>query len=147
MRGQLFHNFMANEVKVTLAKFFDQVQLEYRVRRNGIATDLDLFASSGSRTLAIEVETTQRHAIDNARKAGAVNVPTWIIVPTRSLQSRLLGRLEALDLRPGGELICVLLLGQLEQALTHYLSWRIKKKIQNKQFSNPRIGTHLGRSQ
>jgi hypothetical protein len=146
MRGQLFHNFMANEAKVTLARFFDQVQLEYRVRRNGTVTDLDLFACSDSQTLAVEVETTQRHAIDNARKAAAVDVPTWVIVPTRALQSRLLSQLEALDLRAGGRPICVLLLGQLEQALTHYLSWRINKGIQNKQLRNHQVGLDPGRS-
>jgi hypothetical protein len=129
MRGKPFHNLMAQEIKTRLDRFFEQVESEYPIRRNGVVTFLDLFAHGPSRTLAVEVETTQRHALDNARKAAAVEVPLWIVVPTRVLQSRLLQRLEPLGLQPGGQPICVLMLGQLEQGLTHYLSWRIEKTI------------------
>jgi len=145
MRGKPFHNLMVDDTKATLDRFFEEVGLEYRLRRNNIVTDLDVFARRGSMTLAVEVETTDRHALDNARKAAAVGVPLWIIVPTRALQRRLVRRLAPLGLRPGGRPICVLLLGQLEQALTHYLSPRINNGIRNKQIKNQHIGSDPGR--
>jgi len=145
MRGKPFHTLMAYQIKAILDRFFEDVRLEYRRRGNNIVTDLDLFARRGSTTLAVEIETTDRHALDNARKAAAVGVLLCIIVPTRALQRRLVRRLAPLGLRPGGRPICVLLLGQLEQALTHYLSPRINKAIQNKQIKNQQIGSNPGR--
>jgi len=137
MRGKPFHNLIADQARTRLARFFEQVESEYPIRRCGVVTFLDVFASGPSCTLAVEVETTQRHALDNARKAAAVEVPLWIVVPTRALRGRLLQQLEPLGLRPGGQPICVLLLGELEQALTRYLSRRIEKTITNKQIHGP----------
>lgn len=145
MRGKPFHNLMAERVKTTLAGFFDHVASEYPIRRDGTTTYLDLFAWCELYTLAVEVETTLRHAIDNARKAAAVGVPLWIVVPTRTLQNRLLARLTSLGLKPGGQPICVLLLGQVEQALAHYLSRRIGKAIQNKEITDPPSGPNCRR--
>ena len=67
MRGKPFHNLMADDTKATLDRFFEEVRLECRLRRNNIVTDLDVFARCGSTTLALEIETTDRHALDNAR--------------------------------------------------------------------------------
>lgn len=41
------------------------------------------------------------------------------------------------DLRPGSQPVCVLLLGEMEQALRHCLSRRIDKAINNKQIPRP----------
>jgi len=136
MRGQPFHNLIADQAKAVLDGFFEHVESEYPIRRSGAVTFLDLFAYGESGTLAVEVETTERHAIDNARKAAAVDVPLWIVVPTRALRNRLVHRLKELALMPGGQPICVLLLGELEQALTHCLSRPIEKTINNKQINN-----------
>jgi hypothetical protein len=135
MRGRPFHNLIAQESRAKLAGFFEHVESEYPIRRNGVVTFLDLFAYGKSGTLAIEVETTERHAIDNARKAAAVDIPLWIVVPTRALRNRLVRQLRELALAPGGQPICVSLLGELEQALTHYLSRRIEKTIRDKQIN------------
>ncbi len=137
MRGKAFHNLLVQETQSRLAEFFDEVEAEYPIRRGGVVDFLDLFAQGPSGTLAVEVETTLRHALDNARKAAAVEIPLWIVVPTRALRRHLLRQLESLDLGPGGQPICVLLLGELQQALTHYLSRRIDKAINNKQIPRP----------
>jgi len=146
MRGGSFHNLVVDQAKAALDGVFEQVESEYLIRRNGVATFVDLYGDGESGHLAVEVETTERHAIDNARKAAAVDVPLWIVVPTQALQRRLARQVGLLDLRPGGEPICVLLLGQLAQRLTSYLSPRIQKAINNKQIkSNPEIGLGPGR--
>jgi hypothetical protein len=137
MRGKPFHNLLVREVKSRLAGFFDEVDSEYPIRRGGVVDFLDLFAHGSSQALAVEVETTLRHALDNARKAAAAGVPLWIVVPTRTLRRRLIERLAPLDLQPGGQPVCVLLFGELQQALTRYLSRRIDKTINNKQIPRP----------
>lgn len=146
MRGKPFHNLLVREAQIALARFFPQVEPEYYIRRHGVVTFLDLFASDPLHTLAVEVETTSRHALDNARKAAAVEVPLWIVVPTRALRRRLLQQLDPWGLQPGGRPICVLLLGELEQALTLYLPRRIERTINNKQIPSPRIGLTSRRS-
>ncbi|MCK5000313.1 MAG: hypothetical protein KAS23_12290, partial [Anaerohalosphaera sp.] len=83
MRGKAFHNRIAMEAKTILNNHSWQVHTEHRCRKNGITTYLDLFAIKGNKAIACEVETTSRHAVDNARKAQAVGVVLWIIVPTR----------------------------------------------------------------
>ena len=122
MRGQPFHNLIASRAKTILQGFFRCVYLEYRLRRNGAVTDFDIFAQENLFALAIEVETTCRHGIDNAEKAAAVDVPLWIIVPTQALRAKLSRRLQLLGLRPGGEPIKIFLLGRLEQEVMSYLS-------------------------
>ena len=130
MRGKPFHNLIVSRVKTILQGFFRCVYLEYRFRRNGAVTDFDVFAQKALFALAIEVETTCRHGIDNARKAAAVDVPLWIIVPTQTLRAKLSRQLRLLELRPGDEPIKIFLLGQLEQEVMNYLSLFI---VANKQ--------------
>ena len=122
MRGNPFHNLIVKEAESVLQEFFTDVHLEYRYRRNGSVTDFDLFAHEELFTLAIEVETTSRHGVDNAEKAAAVNIPLWIIVPTQKLKNKLSQQIRRLGLRPGGEPIKILQSGQLQQELTKYLS-------------------------
>ena len=132
MRGDPLHNCTAEKAKATAGLVFDFVACEYGLRRNGVTTFFDILARQGSITLAIEVETTSRHAVDNARKAALVGVPMWIIVPLRRLKLEITRKLAPLGLRPGGEPIKILLLGQLEQELTNYLSFFIAANRQNR---------------
>lgn len=132
MRGNRLHNFKATEVKEKAGKFFDFANCEYRFHRNGVTTYFDVFAQRGSVTLAFEVETTSRHAVDNARKASLVGVPLWIVVPRRRLKLELTRKLNSLGLRPGGEPIKILLLAQLEQELRNYLSLFIPANKQSR---------------
>jgi len=134
MRGCLLHNTMVKHVENTASKFFEFVWPEYRYIKNGVTMFVDVFAHRNSVTLAFEIETTSRHAIDNVKKAAAVGIPLWIIVPTRSLKFRLTGRLNDLELRPGGEPVKILLLGQLQQKLMNYLSLSIPaNRLKDKQ--------------
>lgn len=128
MRGEPLHNFIARDVEKTASKFFPFVRSEYRVGRDGVTTYFDTFAQNDSVALAFEVETTARHAVDNAIKAISVGVPIWVIVPNRRLQRQLDRKLNLPELRPGGEDIKILLLRQLEQELRDYLSRLIDKQ-------------------
>ena len=132
MRGRTLHNLIADRAQRLMENSFEKVWTEHKCHRHGTTTFFDLLGQTGALELAIEVETTVRHAVDNARKAEAVDVPVWLVAPQQRLQRTLQRKLETLDLTPGGKPIKILLLGQLEQALTNYLSWRIDKQINNK---------------
>jgi hypothetical protein len=132
MRGKPLHNLIARDVQEIARKFFDFTGREYRLSKNGVTTYLDVFARRDSIALAFEVETTVRCGAKNARKAAHVGVPLWIIVPKRRLRSEIARRLGPLGLKPGGEPIKILLLGQLEQELTNYLSIFIPANTENR---------------
>lgn len=133
MRGRAKHNMMVERAKVPMDDVFENVGTEYSYQRNGTVTFFDLFGWTGILCLAIEVETTLRRAVDNARKAQAVGVPLWFIVAERRLKRQLQGKLDRLNLAPGGQPIKILLLGQLPEALSDYLSRPIEKRINNKE--------------
>jgi len=117
MRGDPFHNLMGTETGITVSYFFTEVIPEYKCRKNGIVTFLDLFARQNQLVLAFEIETTARHSVGNALKAAAVNIPLWIIVPTNKVKIKISRKLKPLQLRPGGKPIKILLLGQLQREL------------------------------
>ena len=131
MRGDTLHNFIVIGVEMIAVMFFAFVRTEYCVSRHGVTTYFDVFARQGCIALGLEVETTLRHAIDNAKKAALVDVPLWVIVPTRRLKLELFCRLNPLALRPGGEPVKVLLLGQLEQMLVNYIDRQMDESDTN----------------
>ena len=130
MRGKPFHNLIANRAKTILQGFFSCINMEYRLRKNGAVTDFDIFVKERSFALGIEVETTQRHGIDNARRAAAVDVPLWVIAPTKKVKNEITNKLKPLQLRPGGVPIKILLLGQLQSEIETYS--RLKTMPKNK---------------
>lgn len=130
MRGQILHNTMAKDAETTLENYFTQVHPEYKCCKNGIITFFDLFARQQLFVLALQIETTARHGVDNAIKAQAVGIPLWIIVPATKIKIRLSHKLNLLQLNPGGEEIKILLLGQLRRELQTYL---LGKSLSNRQ--------------
>ena len=105
-------------------RFGWQVFTEHRFQANGTTTYFDLFTENPPDKIACEIETTVRHAIDNARKAQAVGVPVWFVVPTQKVKRQIVRRLTTPGVMPGNKPIKVLLLGQLERELAHYMSRR-----------------------
>ncbi len=122
MRGKSLHNHIAFRLKAILESCYLPVSLEHYIQRNGTADVVDILVQCGKIQWAIEIETTIRHALDNANKAAAVDIPLWIVVPTSSLAASVPARLKPLDLHPGGQPIKILLLGQVQKAVTNYLS-------------------------
>jgi hypothetical protein len=130
MRGDPLHNLTVEKTETPLSRFFKEVYLEYKCSRNGVTTYFDCFARQNHFVLACEIETTARHGVDNAVKAAAVGVPLWIIVPTNNVKEQLQHKLKPLQLRPGGEPIKILLLGQLQEELEKYMSLKTLANLQ-----------------
>ena len=128
MRGKQFHNLIASRARTILQGFFSCIYMEYRFRKNDAVTDFDIFVKERSFALGIEVETTRRHGIDNARRAAVVGVPLWVIAPTKKVKNEITRKLKPLQLRPGGEPIKILLLGQLQSELEAYSRLKTKHK-------------------
>lgn len=124
MRGNLFHKRLAQKAQITFENFDWRISIEHRVHANGTTTFFDLFAEINHYKLACEIETTPRHAIDNARKAQAVGMPLWFLVPTRKVKRQIAGKLNNQNLAPGGEPIKVLILSELENELACSQPWK-----------------------
>ena len=120
MRGALFHNTIAEQAKAIFIRHGWQVHTEYRYRNNGTTTYLDLFAARADYEIACEVETTARHAVDNAAKALAAGIPLWVIVPSRRLRRQIERNLASSGICGNGKAVKILLLCQLEAEVVNY---------------------------
>ena len=117
MRGKAFHNRIAEETKTIFSNHRWHVHTEHRYRKNGITTYFDLFAIKAKQAIACEIETTIRHAIDNALKAQVVGVVLWIIVPTRTLRRQIERKLKSSGITENHQSIKTILLSQLNTEL------------------------------
>ena len=124
VRGGAFHNKIVEEVREMFLAYGWEVETEFCCQRNGITTFLDVYAENSPDRIGCEIETTTRHAIDNARKAEAVGICVWFVVPTRKLQRKIVFRFTKSGLMPNNKSIKVLLPGELERELAHHQSKR-----------------------
>ena len=122
MRGKTLHNYMVQQICALLFYLDWQYQLEFMIRRNGITNFLDIYGMYNSFAMAFEIETTDRHIIENCYKAVAVDIPVCIIVPTSRLYRIAHQQIESLNITPGGYQIKVFKLSQLEKELKDCLS-------------------------
>jgi UDP-3-O-acyl-N-acetylglucosamine deacetylase len=120
MRGGAFHNKIVEEAKTIFNNNGWQVYTEHRYRKHSITTYLDLLAVRGDKQLACEVETTSRHAVDNAAKALLAGLDLWIIVPSRTLRRQIEHKLRYSGLNTKQKNIRVLLFCRLEAELTFF---------------------------
>ena len=88
---------MVEELKSAFLSHGWKVETEFFCRRNGVTTFFDVYAVKGRREVAVEVETSVRHVVDNVRKAQAVGIDVWIVVPSRKLQ-RVVGTCPSRDI-------------------------------------------------
>ena len=121
MRGSKFHNRIAEEVKTIFCNHNWRVYTEFRYRKNGVTTYLDLLAVKGNKCVGCEIETTVRHVIDNTQKAQSAGIMLWIIAPSRKLCRQVKQKLSYSNIATNHPSIRILLLGQLESELK-YLS-------------------------
>jgi hypothetical protein len=122
MHGQFLHNYKAEWIRTKLIPYPVQVRLECRIQRNGMTAYFDLLLQRQAALLAIEIETSARHIDDTAIKAAVIDIPLWIVVPTRRIRKQAQHKLAHIDVMPGGEPIKLLLLGQVEKEVMNYLS-------------------------
>ena len=117
MRGKAFHNQIVEQAEAIFSSRHWQTSTEHRYRKNGTTTYLDLFAVKGNLEIACEIETTARHAIDNAVKAQSTAIVLWIIVPTRKLRRQIKHKLKSSALIKNHQSIKTILLSQLNTEL------------------------------
>ncbi len=120
MRGGAFHNKVVEEAKTVFSEHGWQVFTEHRYRKNGTTTYLDLLAVRGNKKIACEIETTSRHAVDNAVKALSAGIDLWVIVPSRRLRRQVKHKLISSGLDTGHKNVRILLFCQLEAELTFF---------------------------
>lgn len=117
MRGKEFHNKIVKDAESILNIHGWQVFTEHCYRKNGITTYFDLLAVKGNQEIACEVETTSRHAVDNALKAQTAKVALWIIVPTRKLRRQIERKLKSSAVIKNPKSIKTILLSQVNTEL------------------------------
>ena len=120
MRGGTFHNKIVEDAKTIFNNHGWQIHTEYRYRKNGITTYLDMLAVRRNKKIACEVETTSRHAVDNTVKALSAGLDLWIIVPSRTLCRQIEHRLISSGLNTKHRAIRILLFCQLEAELKSF---------------------------
>lgn len=120
MRGGAFHNKIVEQAKAIFNEHGWQVHTEYRYRKNGITTYLDILAVKGNRKIACEIETTARHGVDNAAKAVSAGLDLWIIVPSRKLRHQIERRLICSALNTKNQKIRIVLFCLLEAELNNF---------------------------
>lgn len=122
MQGDPLHNYVGNETEGTLTSLDWRVWLEFCVRKETITNYMDIFATKAGLAIGFEIETTARHVLDNCRKAELVGIPLWIIVPNKRVLKSVTNKLSGQHIRPAGHQIKILLLSELKQELTNYIS-------------------------
>ena len=118
MRGGSFHNKMVDEVVAVFLRNGWKVDTEFLCRASGVTTFLDINATKGDDRIACEVETSIRHVIDNVRKAKALRVRLWVVVPSRKLCRLAKHKLSRPDFLDSSGEVFVFLLDEVESQLS-----------------------------
>ena len=113
MRGGAFHNKMIEKVASAFLSHGWEVETEFCYRGGGVVTFFDVFAVKDRREIAVEVEMSVRHVVDNVRKARAVEVEVWVVVPSRRLKRAVERTLGEAGLAGGRDGISVALVGEI----------------------------------
>ena len=117
MRGGAFHNWMVERVVEMFLSYGWEVETEFCCRRNGVVTFFDVYAVKDGREVAVEVETSIRHVVDNVLKAWAVGVEVWIVVGRRRLKRMVGERLDRFSLAEFRDEVLILLVAGIRREL------------------------------
>ncbi len=120
LRGGGFHNYLVCEAESILRQAGFETSLEHPENLpDGGKNFIDLMARRGNSMICIEIETSPRNVISNARKAQRLGMPLIILVPNVKVRKAVEQKLSKWRLSPGGRPICVLLIAQLLQVVTN----------------------------
>lgn len=120
LRGGQLHNYLALEAERICQQLDCETHLEAPQQLPDGGLDfIDLLVQKREYLLCVEVETTARNVLSNVHKAHQLNLPLIVVVPTRKVQRAVKCKLFKTSIRPGGQLILILLLSQLKQAVTN----------------------------
>jgi hypothetical protein len=116
LRGGKLHNFLVltSERVFQDAGFLTDQESPKRLP-DGKLDFIDLIVRRDRILIAIEVETSARNVVSNARKAEQLDSLLWVVVPSRKVQKAVQEKLSKQGIQPAGEPIRVLLLAQLQQ--------------------------------
>ena len=121
LRGGQLHNYLVLEAEKIFRKAdYNTRQEAPKQLTDGRVDFIDLLVQKGDFLLCVEVETSARNVVSNVNKADLLGLPLVVIVPTRTVQEAIKNRLTKVHAQPGGYPISILLLSQLQQAVTNY---------------------------
>ena len=141
LRGGNLHNHLVLASQAILRGAGFETHLEHpRQLPDGGLDFIDLMAQRGDFLLCIEVETSARYVLTNARKARQLGLPLVVIVPTRKVRNAVKTKLRKSGIRPGGHAIYVLLLAQLKQEVTNCFPLFSAVSHPGKKIKNPADG-------
>lgn len=121
MRGKRWHGLLARRAADDAEALGFRVDIEETFTMPmGGRNAVDIVARRGSLTVLIEVETTARHAVDNAVKARALELPLIIVAPESRLRRRIMRDLARAELE--GQRILVLAPAQVGHGLMGFIS-------------------------
>ncbi len=117
-RGGAFHAYLVAGLAGVLEREGFAVTIEHPLRmEDGCRDFVDILAGREGRLVAFEVETTARHALDNALKATRLHLPLCIVVPSRKIRSMVAGKLQSARLDRETDRIWILLPGEVQRRL------------------------------
>lgn len=140
VRGGLFHNRLVLDIATWVRAAGFQVEIESpRQLPDGGWDFVDALARRGAITLAIEVETTPRYALVNARKALLSGLPLWVVVPSRSVRQAIRSTLSRKLPLPEQQRIWIFLFAEVPQALTGFCSQSFPGEFPSEIWKNNRL--------
>ncbi len=114
MRGQSFHNFIADQAAHKFQALGWDVEKEYPIEMPDGRTDYaDIYACKNGRVLLAEVESTVRNLSSNIDKAAALNLPLIVILPNRKTLKAAVQKYKRRKKLPRSPPVIFLLLSQI----------------------------------
>ncbi len=140
LRGGKLHEYLVLETESVFRKAGFKTRQEHPRRLpDGRLDFIDLMAECGDFIICVEIETTARYVVTNAKKAEELGLPLIVVVPNRQVQKAVRNKLRKLKIKPNKNRIYILLLNQLQQHVTNCFSLfslaneqRENKKIKQK---------------
>jgi len=139
LRGGKLHEYLVFEAETIFRKAGFKTRQEYPRRLpDGRLDFVDLMAERGNFVICIEIETTTRYVITNAKKAEELTLPLIVVVPNKQVQKAVQNKLRKSKIKPGECRIYILLLSQLEKHVTNCfpLFSPANKERKNKKINN-----------
>jgi hypothetical protein len=97
------------------------VYVEHGLKLSGDRMNyVDLLARREDLAVICEVETTPRHVLDNLSKAELLDMPLWIIVPSRKVKSEVIRKLRKAGYRSRKSFFHISMPDELQQGLKSY---------------------------
>jgi len=123
MRGKAFHNYLVGLADDAFRRTGFDVRLEYGLKlSDGKADYVDLLAQREGLAIICEIETTPRHVLDNLAKAELLDMPVWVVVPSRKVKAKVIRKLQRAGYKSRKEPFQISLPNELQQRLTAYFS-------------------------